>query len=237
MRKDKFMKKLLCMLLAALMVLAMAACEKPKDEEKSTTPSDSGGSLQTPDATSKADAQENTSTAEDEDWGVPDSFSLYKNGVLGRIEFCFPHYAGIMEGPGLIAYQADDTRVVVTSYMEGSSPEVEQLEEVLPAYCDQIDEIFAFNFGDRYTDSSYTVESKEIVTVGKYEMCRFYGIHSYQYEGTQWNCRYAAYAMFAQTNGCMVMWLVQDESVDQSLGETVKEYAYKMAQSVWEPIY
>lgn len=170
----------------------------------------------------------------DSEWGIIDTFSANKDDKTATIYINFPSLTGIPEATGLVANQGDDTKIILDAYIKGKSPEIDSVLEVLPAYFEQTLLIFKVNYGSRYSNGNLTIESQEPVTINDYEMCKYIGKHTFKYEGKDFSYQFVAYSTQLKTNGAYIYWLVQDESENQSLFETIEDYAYKMGTTLWE---
>lgn len=224
------MKRLL-LIFMLIGVLGLSACGSDNNETESPNPEIIQSTLL---ESSVSESQETVSEENTTEWGVTQRFSTSNNDIRTPIFINFPDLSGIPEGTGLIAYQDDATRVVLDSYLGGVSPEVEGIEDVLPAYFEQTKAIFRANFGVQYSDAQFIIHSQELVSINDYEMCKYIGTHKYMYDGKPCDNKYVAYTTQVKANGAYIYWLVQDESKDQSLFETIEEYAYKMATTLLE---
>ena len=215
------MKKIIKILLSIILVFSLTGCfgNKQNGGENTNPTNNPTGPQATPGTTEK-------------EWGVLDAFSTSENGILAGFYINFPSLTGIPEGTGLVAYQEDDTRVVLA---QCQNLEISSVDSTFPACFTQTVGIFKVNYGMRYSDGEFTIESKESAgTINGYEMYKFVGTHSFKYQGNLISYKYVAYATKLKTNGAYIYWLVQDESQDQSLYSTIEEYAYKMALSLRE---
>lgn len=224
------MKQRIAILLTVLLLLSAAACGRQSE----TSPVETAGKTPSKEETQAEEVPAVTTEEAEEAWGVRDSVTVGNEGKLVNLSFCFPVYTGIPESTAVLAYQDDNTRILVDVYFEGISPEVESLEAVLPAYFEQTEMVFSTNYGVRYQNASFTLESQELVHINDYDMCKYTGKHSFEYSDTDYTYAFVAYAIQLKENGGYVYWLVQDESQDQSMGETIESHAYNMAMSIFE---
>lgn len=174
------------------------------------------------------------------EWGVQESIVSKKNDKLGCAYIKFPTLSGITRGTGKIAYQKDETLVILDAERKTGSPAVDLIENVFPAYFDQTKDIMDSYRQMNYENFEFSVSEKETMNINGYEMCKFTGKHTYTvkdvntFEVENININYVAYATQLKTNGAYVYWMVLDESEDQSLTKIIEDYAYKMALSLKE---
>lgn len=227
------MKKLLVMLLALTVLLSMAACggEAPIPDETDPV---SGDTQPVDVGTSENTEPEETAPTVSEEWGVLDDFSFSMDGNGCGIYIRFPYHTGIPEGTGLLAKQGDGTLIILDGHTTGISPEVDSVQNVFPAYFEQTEHVFYVNLGIAYKDSEFKADSKEMLQINGYEMCKFVGTHSYVYKREDYSCRFVAYATQLKDNGAYVYWFVQDMTDDQSMFETLEEHTYNMALTLKE---
>lgn len=213
-------------------MLGLTACGKTNTENREQEDKETEKSEEITSVFEDKEIEEDN--VEEVEWGVTDMFSANKDDKTTTIYINFPSLTGIPEATGLVAYQEDDTKVVLDAYIEGKSPEVDSVSEVFPAYFAQTLLIFKVNYGSRYSDGEFALEEQELLTVNDYEMCKYIGTHTFKYEGKEFSYRFVAYSTQLKMNGAYIYWLVQDESEDQTLFETIEDYAYKMGTTLWE---
>ena len=222
--------------LALFMVLSILICctncgEKDKPSEGKTSTADSLA----PGESAVSVTEDNSEQSESE-WGVQEEIVSGKNDILATAYIRFPTLSGIVRGTGKIAYQTDDTLVLLDAERKTGSPELDRdsCDGVFPAYFEQTKKIMKSYRQMNYEDFDFTVETKEVVTINGYEMCKYTGKHTFTVDGEAAQLNYVAYATKLKENDAIVYWMVLDESVDQSLGNTIEEYAQKMAYSLCE---
>lgn len=227
------MKKLLVMLLALTVLLSMAACggEAPTPDETDPV---SGDTQPVDVGTSENTEPEETNPTVSEEWGVRDRHALSNENGLCGFYINFPYFAGIPEATGLVAVQGDGTYIILDGHVDGTSPEVDSIEDVFPAYFDQTERVFEVNYGSRYGGGEFSIDSKELVEANGYKMCKVIGTHDFTYKREPYSRKFVAYATQLKDNGAYVYWLVQDETEDQSMFETLEDHAYKMALTLKE---
>lgn len=213
------MKKLLSLLLITILCVSLAACSNESAKEPSTN---SNSSVQNSEKT--------------DDWGVQEKIVATKNDVISVANIKFPSLTGIVEGTGKIAYQKDKTLVILDAEMKEVFPNIaaNSCEEVFPAYFEQTRAIMDAYRQMNYDNFEFSVANKETVTVNGYEMCKYTGKHTFTVNGENDEMNFVAYATKLNGNGAYVYWMVLDESEDQSLTETIEEYADKMAKTLSE---
>ena len=175
-------------------------------------------------------------------WGVQESIVSVKNDKFGSAYIKFPTLSGITRGTGKLAYQKDETLVILDAEHKEVFPNItaNSFEDVFPAYFEQTRAIIDAYRQMNYDNFEFSVSEKETVIVNGYEMCKFKGKHTYTvkdvntFEIENIEINYVAYATQLKTNGAYVYWMVLDESEDQSLTKTIEDYAYKMALSLKE---
>lgn len=234
------MKKILTILLSLAMIVGLCACGSEKqteNNEKGNTDTNIESIVEEVDDEKEDESEENM-----EDWGVQEKIVAKKNDTFTTAYIKFPTLSGITEGTGKIAYQKDNTLVILDAEHKDVFPNVtaSSCEDVFPAYFEQTKSIIDAYRQMDYDNFEFNVSNKETVTVNGYEMCKYTGKHTftidtYSDEGTiDCEMNFVAYATKLNGNGVYVYWMVLDESEDQSLSKTIEEYADKMAKTLHE---
>ncbi len=225
------MKRLYVLLLALAMLLSMAACGKKVDPQ----PAGTDGEKQ-PDKTVQPTAPvESTPNNKQEDWGVHGEIAVQApDKSVQLVCFRWPVVSGQGAATGFAGAQDDGTVVLVDRHVPGISPENVSLTEFLPAYSNQVTSAFEDFYFGHYEDGAISVDSYKVNTVNGYEVCKFNGHHSYNYDGETYNDQYVAYVTTTKGNGGYVYWLVQDVTSKQTNSKLIEEHASNIIQSVWE---
>lgn len=226
------MKRVLCVFLAVVMLLSMAACGK--DEPEATE----GGTVNQPaqqekPAETEAPKPEETE-ASNEEWGIPRTHSNSNKNGFAFFDISFPHLVGIPEASGLIGYQDDDTVVIVDEEIVAISPDVDNVEDILPTYFEQTEVILRMYYTDDYTDHEFTIDSQELVDINGYKMSKYEGAWKFNLSGEPVSYQYTAYGVLLNANEGVVYWMVLDTTDDQSLKDLIDSHAYNMALSLEE---
>ncbi len=225
-------EKSIAMILVLLMVcFGLTACGEKEDKVDSIEQQNS--------ETVKTENEDTSFNPKE--WGVQEDIVSEKNDILTRAYIKFPTLSGITEGTSKIAYQKDETLVILDAERKTGSPQLieDSVDNVFPAYFEQTEAIMDVYRQMNYTDFKFDVSSKEIVTVNDYEMCKYTGKHYFKVKDYNGNIEdkalnYVAYATKLKGNGAYVYWMVIDESEDQSLGKTIENYAGNMAKTLYE---
>ena len=168
-------------------------------------------------------------------WGVKNSLIAETSSTVMEVYINFPKAVGLLKGTGKITDDSDVTVIFDAQRMSGS-PEVpdDAVENVLPSYFEQTAKILErFRTAD-YQDFGFTVSRKENFSVNGYDMTKFFGTHTFTYQGKASSMNFAACAAKTKKTGAFVYWMVLDKSENQSLGKTIEEYAVKMAETFSE---
>lgn len=222
------MKKLISIVVAlALMAGLLSACSKPKESKPQE---------QKPSATEenkKPTSSDTTSaTTEKDDFkGIWDRTTISSAQGLVHVDFKWPLAKGERAHTGIVAQQSDKTLILVDNYNPTSSPKVDSLENVFPAYFEQTAKVFEVYFRGEYSDGSFTLDSKEEVKIGNREFLKLTGKHTYKYDGNDREKAYIIYLTEMANPGAYIYWLVSDMSADQSAGAKMAEHAYNIASS------
>lgn len=219
-------------LLLIFLCACLVSCGKENNKiEGEHNPNDEATQNGSEEAIENAEDVEN-----DENWGVEENIITEKEAIKARAYIKFPFLAGITEGQGKIAYQTDNTLVILGSEIDFEKLAVEdnKTENVFPAYFQKVKGIVKTYRRANYQNFEFEISEKELVTVNDYEMCKYTGQHTFTIDGQPKSIAYVAYATKMKANDAVVYWMVLDESEDQSLGSTIESHAKKMAESFHE---
>lgn len=221
------MKRLISILLILVISLStFAGCKGAEEGSSTPIPSITKNS---------SEKEEQTTTFDATTWGVYEEKVTEKNNILAYAYIKFPTLSGINRGTGKIAYQKDETLVILDSERQDSPVmPADTCDAVLPAYFEQTKVIMEGYRQLDYDNFEFSVESKKNVTVNDYDMCKFIGEHTFTRNGEKKEMNFVAYSAQLKGNGAYVYWMVLDESEDQSLTKTIEEYADKMAKTLHE---
>mgnify|MGYP003300822225 CR=1 FL=1 len=177
-----------------------------------------------------------TENEADDKWGVDENTITEKNDKKVRAHIKFPNLCGIVEGTGKIAYQPDESLVLLGSEIDFNEPEIEgnKIENIFPAYFIKVAEIMEAYRGAKYKDFEFEITSKETVNVNGYEMCKYTGKHTFASRKDNYEMNFVAYATRLKGNDAVVYWMVLDETDDQILSDVIESHADKMAQTLHE---
>lgn len=229
------MKKLFLSLLCGVMLIGLSTgCGKQITEE---TPNNNSTNTENSSKEEQKEPEINL-----DNWGVQENLTTRKNNNTITAWIKFPTLSGITRGTGKVAYQKDKTLVLFDGERQTGSPELVggKIENVLPAYFEQANVIMDAYRQMNWSDFDFKVNSKEVMTINGYEMCKYTGKHTstfkdvntFETENIEMN--FVAYATKLKGNDAVVYWIVIDESEDQSLGKTIEEYAKNMAYTLHE---
>lgn len=225
------MKKLLALLLAAVMVLGLTACGSKKSTDKGVNSSSATESSAS--TVSEPDAEE-----PEKEWGVTENMTVKDNDKTVRVFVNFRDYLGPTRGTGKLAAQGDGSVMIIDGH--GIVTEIElpddKAENIFPAYFEQTKKIMNDQYAGHRENYEFTLESKENVTINGYEMCKVTGTHTYNEIGRPkiLSQKFVAYATFAKQNGAVVYWMVLDGTEDGSLSDKLEDSGRKMAESFRE---
>lgn len=226
------MKKSIVLVLCVCMAMCggLTAC---KQENGTSVPVSSEGQQESSVSSKEESSIDSAKFAEE--WGVTDLFCASRNGQEAMAYLNFPEMAGNRAHTGKAAYQSDHTFVLVGSEREDMPVEVakDSCDEVFPAYFEHAKKIMERYQTLDFADFDFSLEeSKELVAINGYEMCRYTGTHSYTKNGTPYVMPFVAYATKLKTNGAFIYWIVMDGSEDSSLGDVISDHAEKMAYTL-----
>lgn len=229
------MKKIVVWLMLGCIVLSLVGCNGSKSN---TTISGKEDGVEQQDDVKEDSNNEEIKSDEviDENWGVDENCVTEKNDVKLRANIKFPYLCGIVEGTGKIAYQTDNSLVLLGKEIDFNEPEVEdgKIENIFPAYFEKVTEIMEAYRGAGFKDYKFDITSKEILTINEYEMCKYIGKHTFSSRKESFEIGFVAYATKLKGNDAIVYWMVFDETEEQSLGRLIESHADKMAQTLHE---
>ena len=232
------MKKIIyCLIIALVVCLSATACGENQDKDGSSAKSTAQQETETQGNTENEETPTETPAETPiEDWGVAENIISKNNSMYARAHLKFPGLSGRDEGTGKIAYQLDETLVILDSQCRGDEPEVEGdlVENVFPAYLDKAKKIMKAYRGVRGKDFEFNINEKESVVINGYDMCKYVGEHTYTFNDEEKSIAFVAYATKLKTNGAFVYWMVLDESEDQSLGDLIESHAENMAKTLYD---
>lgn len=220
-------KTITFLLLISLLCLTLTACSNDNKQKTSN--------INTSEQVSENQSA-NNSNVEEAEWGVPESRLTIRNNIETRAYIKFPFLAGIIKGPGLVAYQTDGSLVFLSTEMDYKEPDINdrKSENIFPAYFEKtIDMMSAYRRID-HENFNFEISSKENVKINDYEMCKYKGLHTFTVKGEEKSISYVAYATKLKANDAVVYWMVLDDTEDQSLGSVIESHADKMAESLHE---
>lgn len=225
-------KRILWCLMTLVLVSGITACGTNTENAAGTDKDETIGKTDY----FTGDEQNDSEEEESENWGVDESLVTEKNNKMLRLHIKFPQLGGIVEGTGKIAYQKDNSLVLLGGENNFNEPEVEgdKLDNILPAYFDKVIEIMEAYREYDFKDFVFEITDKELVTVNDYEMCKYTGIHTFTFKDEPCEMAFVAYATRLKGNDAVAYWMVLDETEDQSLGEVIESHADKMAQTLHE---
>lgn len=231
------MKKNMILCLSLILLLVLTACGNntvhAEGVNKDTSTEDINSSER---PESELTEGEETEENVDDKWGVDENIITEKEEQKLRAYIKFPNICGMVKGTGKIAYQPDESIVVLGSEIDFNEPEIEEdkIENIFPAYFEKVAEIIAGYRGAKYKDFEFEITSKETVNVNGYEMCKYTGKHTFASRDNNFEMNFVAYATRLKGNDAVVYWMVLDETDDQSLSEVIESHADKMAQTLHE---
>ena len=230
------MKKSVVTILSIVLIFSFFGCDKGTNNASDMAEKSSAKAEETASEATTAEPTETPAETPIEDWGVAENIISKNNSMYARAHLKFPGLSGRDEGTGKIAYQLDETLVILDSQCRGDEPEVEGdlVENVFPAYLDKAKKIMKAYRGVRGKDFEFNINEKESVVINGYDMCKYVGEHTYTFNDEEKSIAFVAYATKLKTNGAFVYWMVLDESEDQSLGDLIESHAENMAKTLYD---
>lgn len=166
-------------------------------------------------------------------WGVKYQCSVSDNeGNFMWYYINFPVSNGKDRAAGRIGYQDGDVLAIVSqrySSYDGELPD--NIEDIFPTFFPQVIDIQEANQTSTAYDYAFDITSQELVEINGYQMCRYEGNHTYEFNHENYSHRYVAYATEV-ADGAYVFWMLIDKSEDNSSFDLASEYALKMAYTL-----
>ena len=176
--------------------------------------------------------------APEKERGVTESLTVKNNDTLCEVFVNFADYLGRTQATGRMAEQKDGSIMIIDGQGAVTTIEIPsgKAEDIFPAYFAQTEAIMSSAHISKRKNFTFTVESKETVTINGYEMCKVKGTHTYSpFIGDEViSQKFVAYATFAKANGAVVNWMVLDGTPDGSLENSLEDLGRKMAESFKE---
>lgn len=224
---NKLISMIAALALLAGLLTACSATQKPQKQEENQRPSATEASKG-----QNSETPATTTTATDNAWGKWDRKSIKSSQGLIAAEFKWPVRLGDRAYTGVVGRQDDGTVVLVDNYVPDQSPEIDDIEDVFPAYFEQTAKNFEVYYRGDYSNGSFTIESKENVKIGDREFLKLTGQHKYQYDAEGYSDSYVIYLTEMEAPGAYIYCLVSDATDDQSAGALMADHAYKIASSI-----
>ena len=164
-------------------------------------------------------------------WGIADELVATNFQNLSQ-DFCinFPSVIGQHLLNGSCAIQDDSSLVLISCQFGEEAPSASSLDEVIPAYLENINSILDEFYG-LSKDFKLSVDSEiQCVEVNGRDTVKFTGkcdIRSIM-------CDWVGFSTQLETNGAYVCCIVVDTTKDQSLGELIENNAINIAGSIYE---
>lgn len=214
------------------LVLSLFGCGEKKTADGGSGDADNVNAV----TDNYSDGSEEKEEITEGEWGKSGYFTTAtKDGEIQGLYINYPHLTGISEASGKIAYQNDDTLVILDGQYE-LSPDVKdgKIENVLESYFSQTVDILKGYRTSDFKNFKLNIKKQKKVKVGDYEMCKFTGTISSETDDKKYDDFFTAYSTKLKGNDTFVYWLVLDDSEDQSLNKTAEEYADKMSETLVE---
>lgn len=266
MKRNNLTKRIALIAMAAVMALGMAACgnkDKKNTGDSSAITTESSKTEKKNPETSIENNGQNEGNNDGHDWPYVDKESglKYVVEVYNKCEdltnwgnyadFNFDDYylyikfsSLIPAGKNLVAYQNDDTLVLVTSATRANYlSDISTVDTILPVFIDNakdfLSPIYLMNdYWGLYLDNtcSISVDTSTLETVGQYDCCKYTGNAKYKgdRETEEHVLPYVAYSTFSKNGNYPIIWMVFDESEDHSFGDKIAEDAKKMGYTLTE---
>lgn len=176
--------------------------------------------------------------APEKEWGVTERLVVEKDNQMCRVLVNFADYLGQTRATGRMAEQKDGSIMIIDGQGAVTTIEIPsgKAEDIFPAYFAQTEAIMSTAHVSKRKNFTFTIESKETVTINGYEMCKVKGTHTYSpFIGDEViSQKFVAYATFAKANGAVVNWMVLDGTPDGLLENSLEDLGRKMAESFKE---
>lgn len=227
------MKKLLALILVMLVLVSMVACSKAPDNGTEGSSTKAPTATTEPAATTEATEPATEATVDVNNWGAEDSIPTDDGEKIQFYSIRVPKYTGSYYMHSKISEQLDDTVVLIAGqHMDG--PKGEEISNIFSAYTNNTLQSLEALYGIQSSNFKLSIDSSEAVTIGDYDMYVHTGVITYDFDGTQRQHQYVAYATKLKDSGNCAYWMVYDFSADQSKGDLIAEHALNMAKSFRE---
>lgn len=230
------MKKVLLLILSAVLVLALFACggETSPTETVGGNEPHAGTTAHTKPVTEPT-TDPTEATVDIANWGRTEKFTTNNGEDIDRYQINVPKYLGSAYLSATISEQMDGT----VSFISGQTRKmhsVEKTSDIFFEYREYTAESLENLYGVQSKNFNITVDTSDPVTIGDYEMYVHTGVITYDYSGEAEprSHRYVAYATKLKDSGNCAYWMVYDFSEDQSKGELIAEHALNMARTFRE---
>jgi len=220
------MKRMLAMLLAGVLAFTLGGCGQAQTGE-------AGGESST-DVSLSVDCSSGLGNTTQEPWGVESWVTATNSQGTSVFYISFPEFIGTSQGGGDIGEQPDGSIVIADGQNDTTPESVTSVSEVFPAYFFQAESVLRGLYrmrGDKY---AFELADKSEIKINGYDMARFSGTLSYEYEREPVNCNWVAYATQLSENGAYAYWMVLDAARDKMTTANIAETAQKMAESFRE---
>lgn len=248
-------KKLLCLMLVSLFVLALVGCDYAPSSEASRPVSGISEAVSMK-PSNNTDIASTTSEIEEEDtwWTYTETVHTH----YGKYSVHMPYLGGPRAGGFLSAkkeYQSMMNGLMFAGYNYldiDYGIDVSQIispEELPEAYYNPLCELFMDVVTEKgpfsiwYTDDteiSFTIDSREMVQVNDYEACKFYGsikCTNLRHDPYEANLKLVGYATFLELEHTPIFIMAVDGLLDQTKNDEVEGLADRMMESLQEEIY
>lgn len=219
---------------AMLCLMSVMAMEGGCNTASNTTETSVGSESSIIETTERSVSETVAETESDvNDWGLKYQGAVSdNNGNPMWYYINFPVSTGKNRAAGRIGFQDGYVLAIVSqrySLYEGDLPE--SIEDVFPVFFPQIIDIEEANQTATAYDYAFDITNQELVEINGYQMCRYEGNHTYEFNHENYSHRYVAYATEV-ADGAYVFWMLIDESEDNSSFDLASEYALKMAYTL-----
>ena len=172
------------------------------------------------------------------------NWGAYKDFVTRDNRLYIKYPSLIPTGTNQVAYQTDATVVLFKHVSERPfASKITDLESILRIAIGDGEDFgspiyWMKDYWHIYDEGFVTMDinSTELETVGQYDCCKYVGTvtHAGDYDKTEITNQFVAYSTFTKNGNEAMYWMVFDVSEDQSLGDTIADYAKKMGYTIVE---
>lgn len=229
------MKRIICVLLCVLtLAFCMVACQKAQPAQDTAQ---SATNAVTQDVT-ESDVIINPGEP-----GYADDFKVYdriynenSKGEMSEVWVRLPQLASCNSGAGQVVENSNDTMILMgaQSLEDGNKFDTIDVDKILDEFFPSMDSSLRMFRRYDYKDFKFSVNTAEPTTINGYSMCKYTGVHNYNYADEPKTTNYVAYTAQLKKNGAFVYWLVFDDSDDHRHTELIDEYATKIAYTLSE---